>query len=88
MGYRASGIVLKIQSKMFSLFETNTDEDEFAASTGESGETLSGLRTVKSLNAEGEKVAHFSENVMAVGALKRSKIFVNLLRTTNIMLRT
>jgi len=50
---------------------TNTDEDEFAASTGESGETLSGLRTVKSLNAESEKVAHFSENVMAVGALKR-----------------
>lgn len=58
---------------MITSATTNTDEDEFARSTGESGETLSALRTVKSLNAEGEKVAHYRNTVMSVGDLKRER---------------
>jgi len=50
---------------------TNTDEDEYAQSTGESGETLAGLRTVKSLNAEIVKGNTFSEMVYFVGRKER-----------------
>lgn len=55
-----------IQGKIASA-TTNTDEDEYAKSTGESGETLSGLRTVKSLNAEGVKGQTFTDMVNFVG---------------------
>jgi len=59
-----------IQGKIASA-TTNTDEDEFAASMGESGETLGGLRTVKSLNAEKTKVKHFGEIVEVKSEEKR-----------------
>jgi len=60
-----------IQGKIVSA-TTNTDEDEFAESTGESGETLAGLRTVKSLNAEPQKSGTFTDMVDAIGSMKRT----------------
>jgi len=61
-----------IQGKIASA-TTNTDEDEYAKSSGESGETLSGLRTVKSLNAEMVKGNTFSDMVYFVGNEERYK---------------
>jgi len=50
---------------------TSTEEDEFAESTGESGETLAGLRTVKSLNAEPQKGITFNKMVESIGDMRR-----------------
>jgi len=50
---------------------TSTEEDEFAESTGESGETLAGLRTVKSLNAEHQKGITFNKMVESIGDMRR-----------------
>lgn len=53
-----------IQGKITSA-TTNTEDDAFASIMGESGETLGGLRTVQSLNAENEKVEYFKSAVNA-----------------------